>query len=194
MAINPHWDGTSQAFVIRAKAEGVFRDFKKAMDGFRAQGMDGATAWQNAYELFPPRGEAPSGFVEPAMGVYVPSPLVPEPEPEAQDGLSVEDAANANAQGRSIAGIVAEDVQWIYLHMAVKGVKPSDAPSPGAWAWLQALRNDTMARNAFYRDTLPKFLPPAKALEAAQRFEDDGRDVLDTINKALAAAEAGTRN
>ncbi|MCY3020141.1 MAG: hypothetical protein NTW87_14080 [Planctomycetota bacterium] len=67
------------------------------------------------------------------------------------------------------------DVEWVYQHLTVKGVKAKDAPSAGAWGLLKHYRRP-MHTAAFYTDFVVKLLPSKAALaEDAGNRQDDGR-------------------
>lgn len=185
MPIHTWYDASADAFRERIQASGEWPLFSYMKKFFSEQlGMTTAAAWQRAHDVFPAEGWK----------------LVPkrvDMEEDDADGFSVEEAAESIKSGRSLAGMVAEDVQWIYTHLGIRKPSKADCPSPGAWAWHRAIvvNEDGVLLNMFLRDILPKFLPPAKALEAAQRFEDDGSAVIDTIEKCLGAAkEMGSAN
>lgn len=63
---------------------------------------------------------------------------------------------------------LARDSTWVYSHFKIK-VEPSDAPSPGAWAFLTWARKNP---DKFFQIVLPKSQPKPKAEdEATKRSE-----------------------
>lgn len=74
------------------------------------------------------------------------------------------------------------DVMWVYNNLYVSGVKPSDAPSPGAWGWLQECRDDAKALNDF-RAYYMKLAPSRKELDERARRADGGESVLSLLDE-----------
>lgn len=56
------------------------------------------------------------------------------------------------------------DLEWVYQHLGMVGVSESDAPSPGAWWYLGAVRESHVARAKFLEVVLTKLLPARKDL------------------------------
>jgi len=79
-----------------------------------------------------------------------------------------------------------EIVLWAFEHMDVVDVQPLDAPTAGAWALLNTMRLDVGLRVEFYR-MWSRLLPTKAALEAENKFEDDGRQALAVIDRVRAA-------
>lgn len=74
------------------------------------------------------------------------------------------------------------DVMWVYNNLYVSGVKPSDAPSPGAWGWLMECRGDAKALNNF-RAYYMKLAPSRKELDERARRADGGESVLSLLDE-----------
>lgn len=45
---------------------------------------------------------------------------------------------------------LASDMEWVYDNLWLEGVQPKDAPSVGAWGYLQHLKRDSKSANEFY--------------------------------------------
>jgi hypothetical protein len=75
----------------------------------------------------------------------------------------------------------AEIVRWVFNHLEVKGLKPSDAPTPGAWAYLQFVRKSEENKTDFYKTTWPKTF--RKEDMKGTGYNDDGRATLDLIRQ-----------
>ena len=84
------------------------------------------------------------------------------------------------------------DINWIYNHLMVADVQPSDAPSPGAWAHLQYHRSTPAAMDDFFTKVYPRLIPAKGAIQKLQdEFHDDGRTTFDLLDRLLAEDEAG---
>ena len=51
-----------------------------------------------------------------------------------------------------------EDAMWVYNNLDVKDVKAEDAPSSGAWGWLQKVRGSAVLLQDFFIATTLKAL------------------------------------
>ena len=84
------------------------------------------------------------------------------------------------------------DINWIYNHLMIADVKPSDAPSPGAWAHLQYHRSTPAAMDEFFTKVYPRLIPAKGVIQKMQDlFHDDGRTTFDLLDRLLAEDEAG---
>ena len=73
-----------------------------------------------------------------------------------------------------------EVVEWVFDNLDLSDVTPADAPSPGAWAFREQLRQYPLLRIEFYKTIWPRFLSKVDEGDGG-RLNDDGRDVLRTI-------------
>lgn len=124
--------------------------------------------------------------------VSIPQPVVP------QNALVKPDAAVA---GKSKAELVLplfniedfgdnaeveidtfRDLNWIYKNIAVKNVKPSDAPSPGAFAHLQYIQLNEQNMLDFYTKVYPRLIPAKSQLEGS-KFNDDSRTIFSILER-----------
>ena len=78
-----------------------------------------------------------------------------------------------------------EDIRWVFHALGAKGLKPEDAPSPGAWNLLGELRADEMLLKAFYSTVYPKILPTKAQMERGDDRAEDGRKVFSLIDDLL---------
>ena len=51
------------------------------------------------------------------------------------------------------------DLTWAYHALGVEGLKPEDAPSPGAWFIYATIKDSDLARKSFITGPLTKLLP-----------------------------------
>jgi len=89
-----------------------------------------------------------------------------------------------------------EEIDWVKEHLAVKGVRPEDAPSSGAFAMWQTYSRNWSARQFFFEKVWPKVLPSIRDLKQAKKFSDDGRklsDLEDGVAKMADAAKDAAR-
>ena len=90
-----------------------------------------------------------------------------------------------NAAGASPRKVV----EWVFDNLLVDSLKPDDAPSPGAWALLQDLKQYPDLRKEFYRSIWSKLLPTKTELDAAEKFSDDGREQIKLIERVRQASK-----
>lgn len=76
-----------------------------------------------------------------------------------------------------------ECVAWVAKHMMLKDVRPEQAPSSEAWSMLCWARRNNQNEAQFWGQIYTKLLPSRSQLDAEQRYKDDGRKVLDLIEK-----------
>jgi hypothetical protein len=72
-------------------------------------------------------------------------------------------------------------IRWIYDNIGVKDVRPSDAPTPGAYQHLMTVRNDGDALTDFYKTIWPKTFTKDDGKDA--KYNDDGRAVIELIRR-----------
>lgn len=80
-----------------------------------------------------------------------------------------------------------KDVEWVHLNLALPKPNWETAPSSGALALYQFAKRQEVIFYSLFKS----FLPTQKETNAAQRFEDDGRDITDLIDRV---AESQTVN
>ncbi len=82
-----------------------------------------------------------------------------------------------------------EMVMWVFDNMDISDVTPEMAPSAGAWSYLMQLRKDKKMRSDFYSGSLMKLLPSKSQMEMETKFNDDGREQIDLIERIARAKE-----
>jgi hypothetical protein len=123
-------------------------------------------------------------------GIYVePPPIVvvgeaKRPRKKAKPGELVSREVFAGKAPISERGII----QWVFEHLDLE-VEPEDAPSSGAWSLLNSIRANDQLRLEFFKTIWPKLLPTKNQFEAAERFQDDGRETFEIIDKVMRAGQ-----
>jgi hypothetical protein len=122
--------------------------------------------------------------------VPVPGPVVNanalQPKPKGK-GILKSTAAKADFSKWDGKIDTISDINWIYNHLMIADVKPSDAPSPGAWAHLQYHRSTPAAMDEFFTKVYPRLIPSKGAIQKMQDlFHDDGRTTFDLLDRLLA--------
>ena len=74
-------------------------------------------------------------------------------------------------------------VEWIFNNIGIEDVKPEDAPSSGAWCYMQSLRSSPTLLQDFYRNVWTKMLPSKSEIEAREKHDDDGRELVEFIDR-----------
>lgn len=85
-----------------------------------------------------------------------------------------------------------EEIDWVKDNLAVRGVRPEDAPTSGAYAMWQVYSRTRSTRQFFFEKLWPRVLPSIRDLKQAKRFSDDGRkldDLTDGVEKMAEAAK-----
>ena len=78
------------------------------------------------------------------------------------------------------------DVHFVYNNLFLEDVRPEDAPSPGAWFWLQEVRSSQEALDDF-RSFYMKLAPSRKELDERARRSDTGENVENLIRQVEVA-------
>ena len=80
-------------------------------------------------------------------------------------------------------------VEWVFENLYVKDVKPEDAPSAGAWGYLQAILADPTREmeRRFLTSVWPQLIPSKSLLDAEEGRKNEAGNVLDLIEKCTAA-------
>ncbi len=131
---------------------------------FRSVGKTGSEAQEAAWEAMETQ--------------FAPLATNEEPEPELTFSEQFDDLP------ASTPGAYFRDATWVYERLAVSGMQPGDAPSPGAWSLLQwAKRN----QDRFFEQIMPKVsTAKQKATESPVSNEWDGCDDLSELEAMVA--------
>ncbi len=86
------------------------------------------------------------------------------------------------------------DLTWVYNHMAIRDVKPSDAPSPGAYAHLKFIQKKIEFQDKFYTTVYPRIIPSKSVIENLNKFNDDGRANVKLLDRLEAEMGANPEN
>lgn len=81
------------------------------------------------------------------------------------------------------------DLTWIYNHLAVKGVKPGDAPNPGVYAHLRFIQKTQENMADFFTKVYPRIIPSKSDVEDKSKFRDDGRENFELLERVLKEGE-----
>jgi hypothetical protein len=85
-----------------------------------------------------------------------------------------------------------KDLTWIYNNIAVMDVKPSDAPSPGAYAHLKFIQENDNNRVDFFTKVYPRIIPSKSQVENMRKNYDDDRDLTDLLERLLEEGKDGS--
>lgn len=155
---------------------------------FKGQGFDEVAsahkAWEEAVKVFlepdhwTPKVD-PRAIVEQfheAGGVQVVDPQASKPEELA---VSKDDAPLSMFKGKKRSN-PRKDILWVYENLHTRGVKPSDAPSSGAWGMLVWAKRTTANETSFVTQLL-KPLIAKEDDDREQLLDDDGRAAEEII-------------
>ena len=165
---------SKEALKNRLKSEGRWDEFIRYREDLKAQGVDAKSAWAKARAKFQP---VPEGAV------------VLNDDSDGMDGDSSNSGICLGEFDDKPAVTARAVVQWVFDHIDVADVKPADAPSSGAWSFLQRVRTYPDLLKEFYRSIWAKMLPTRSEIEAREKFEDDGREQLHLIEQIQRARD-----
>ena len=74
-------------------------------------------------------------------------------------------------------------VAWVAKNLLIQDAKPGDAPGSEAWGMLMWARRNEQNEAQFWGSIYTKLLPSRNQLDSDSRYTDDGRRVLDLIEK-----------
>lgn len=191
----------------RRTGDDVWGAFVRLRERHKSAGASVADAWEEALAAFPAEKYPADEVIELPLGAgpesrrsaaapghgdtdsqVLPGPASSSPDLAEidWDGLLGEmDAESTLGSVFDGAGIVDFRVQfeWVLENIDRLDIKAHDAPSAGAWALLRQCRSDATFRKDMYKQALSKLMPDRKALESERRFYDDGRTMLDFIER-----------
>ena len=202
---------------IRSWAESIGRwtDFVKIRERLKADGLDAGECWlRAAQEMDPVMWGQVQSSVKPKRaekkndlprGRSVESDGELRVELDESVGGKVEDKVPLS--GNEPAGEPAGDratkavfgakkvstikvVEWVASNLQVEDVEPRDAPSSEAWGMLVWARRSPVNESQFWGTIYAKLLPSRSAIEAEQRYADDGSRIEDTAARLLAMRDA----
>lgn len=143
------------------KERGVWDQFVQRREELKDQGVKASQAWDRAAAEYLPEADSATSSASGDTDFLV-------------DRARFKDS---DASAREV-------VEWVFNNVAVEGIQPEDAPSPGAWGLLLRVRNDTTLQKEFYRSVWPKLLPSQAEIDKhANKFEDDGREHFQLIER-----------
>ena len=84
-----------------------------------------------------------------------------------------------------------EVIEWVANTWKIDDMRPSEAPSSGAWFLRENMRSDEAFAREFYRNIYTKLLPTKQQMQELQdRSRDDSRKDQDLIDDAIAVIGA----
>jgi len=153
----------------RLKSEGRWLHFEKLRKELMATGLGGREARAEAMRRFKPLTAAAT-----------------KAKPKGSDGRKLVDKKIFEGKKRVTTR---DSVAWIFENLWAKDVKPKDCPDLGTWGLYCEIVNSPELRKEFYRTIYPKYWGK-EDLEAARRFEDDGRTIFKLLERLEREAEA----
>jgi hypothetical protein len=173
----------------RAAELGCEAEFRAVRENLKmVEGMAPDAAWLEAARRVFPQYEP--ALATPAGGLPVAGRNSGRGSLSVRSQTSIGDILCDIDEFASLEGELRKVVEWVANHLAVRNVRPADAPCSMAWAMLHWVRDPYNPKNMsdFFNNVLPKLLPSKKQLDDEDRFKDDGRELDKTIEAALALA------
>jgi hypothetical protein len=84
------------------------------------------------------------------------------------------------------------DLTWIYNNIAIRNVRPEDAPSPGAFAHLKFVQENNDNKIDFFTKVYPRIIPAKSQVENLTKFNDDNRTTFDLLDRLSRESENST--
>ena len=187
-----------------AEESGLWKQFVDVRERLKKDGMPPADAWvEAAKELDPEMWGHVGGRASPALdlphvrsdqeqveGVQGEEDKLPVSGGEEAVGervVSGSGATKAVFAGKKVATV--KVVEWVASNMQVADVSPADAPSSEAWGMLVWARRSPVNESQFWGSIYAKLLPSRSAIEAEQRYSDDGIRIEETATRLLKMRE-----
>lgn len=85
-----------------------------------------------------------------------------------------------------------KDIEYVWNNIGFKDNKPEDAPSTGAFFYLQRLQENTDASNDFYKQVWTKTIPSKSVIEDSRKRHDDGRSITGLIERLQGESKGDT--
>lgn len=180
-----------------AEESGLWKQFVDVRERLKKDGMPPADAWvEAAKELDSEMWGHVGGRASPAVDL----PHV-RSDQEQVDGVRVDGVEEVSCErvvsgsgatkavfaGKKVATV--KVVEWVASNMQVEDVSPADAPSSEAWGMLVWARRSPVNESQFWGSIYAKLLPSRSAIEAEQRYSDDGIRIEETATRLLKMRE-----
>ncbi|WP_146660749.1 hypothetical protein [Anaerohalosphaera lusitana] len=131
---------TKEQFKKRLKREGRWDEFIKLREGLKRDELSPKEAWAKARREF-----------EPDFGNQGLDATVADLSDGGDSGLDSGDGISRDIYQNRPNVTARAVVQWVFDHIDVADVRPEDAPSSGAWNFLQRVRTYPELLKEFYR-------------------------------------------
>lgn len=168
-------------FEAKLREYGVFDDFYRSYEQNRREGMDQTEAYIKAAEPYGLVCQVPQNFTYRDTHAKNVQSMPRKKDVERMKELQ---SLSEDVWKDKPAQNPVEDQIWVYDHMAIKGLKPEQAPSKGAWGLYNwAWRN----QDRFYQLVIP-LIQARAARSTRESYEASTAYAL--IDKCLQAFEA----
>lgn len=165
--IKRHWVGA-----------GLWSDFVELRESIKGAGLTPDEAWQEADRRLRSGSHAET----------IPSAEQVSNEGQAQAPVELLGQVGSEAFSRETVS-TAETVRWVASYLMVGDAVPEDAPSSEAWGMLQWAKRNNTNEAAFWSQIWRQLMPTKQSLEAETRFSDDGKPILELIDRITRIAE-----
>ena len=169
--------------------EGVWTSFTALRDSFRALFTDADKYVYNEVAHNDAQRMMDTFLIRRSRGELVQAPLqvmpinaVPDDDKAEPTAVLLDKSEFSSSEGVSEN----EKLRWVFEMMKVDGLKPADAPSPGAWSLLHELRGDEVQRRDFYKTLWPKLLTK-EDFDKSSKLNDDGKKTIELIERLIKA-------
>jgi hypothetical protein len=101
---------------------------------------------------------------------------------QAKEDVELDGAVDSTVFASGYAS-TPECVSWVAKNIMLKDASAAHAPSSEAWSMLCWARRNNQNEAQFWGTIYTKLLPSRSQLDAEQKYRDDGRAVLEVIER-----------
>jgi len=191
----------------RLTEDGRWQEFVAYREELKHNGMPTKDAWATAAEEYPERETSNGGKTKKPVPVdkgndksvaAIPPPPIPTDEQLevlAQSNAVINTPKHISGNGwnkpapvlrEQFAGKkprnMRERIEWVWGNLDIVDIKPEDAPDSQSW-FLLSWAKTAAGKTEFCRSFVARLLPSKNSAEEEDKFFDDGRRVLEIIER-----------
>jgi hypothetical protein len=183
----------------RLTEDGRWSQFVEYREELKRNGMPTPEAWITAAAEFPEQGIGDGGRNEQPgrkdAGQQTELPAIPLPPLLSDESSNASVAKTVLGNGWNKPDPVLreqfsgkkprnmrERIEWVWGSLGIVDIQPEDAPDSQSWFLLSWARTPA-GKTEFFRSFVARLLPSKNSAEEEEKFFDDGRRVLEIIER-----------
>ena len=191
----------------RLTEDGRWQEFVAYREELKHNGMPTKDAWATAAEEFPEQESKNGGKRNKTIPVdngndqavaSIPPPPIPvdeQSETHVKQNAVVDAPKHLSGNGWNKPAPVLreqfsgkkprnmrERIEWVWGNLDIADIKPEDAPDGQSW-FLLSWAKTAAGKTEFFRSFVARLLPSKNSAEEEDKFFDDGRRVLEIIER-----------